>query len=71
MPAESFDLIMQDAKGKERILRYDPYISTAYWLDTGLNLDLPFPPKKGDSRHYEEAFPVSPTNPATKNRGFL
>ena len=68
MPAKVFDLVMQDAKGNERILHYDPYASTIHWADTGLNLDLPFPSRAGAGHDWEKAFPVSPTNPAPKSR---
>ena len=68
MPANDFGLVMQDTNGNERILHYDPYASTLYWADTGLNIDLPFPSRHADSRDWEKAFPVSPTNPAPKSR---
>ena len=68
MSSKVFNLVLQDPKGNERILEYDPYASTIYWADTGLNIDLPFSSNAVAGHSWEKAFAVSPSNTASKSR---
>lgn len=63
-----FDFYLRGPNGDDMVLEYDPATSRCVWKGTEEQLDAPMFSQPRHVEAWDNAFPVSPTNPASKTR---